>query len=721
MSGRASDAERWEAVQDLLLDALDLDEDARVAYVAAVRDPDLRAELMELLDVADAVPAFLDAGEPRDADVAGRQVGPYRIVREIGRGGQGRVFLAERDDVGTRVALKVVRGGLAAPEAVERFLTERRVLGRLDHPGIARFLDAGTVEADAVGGRAPYVVMEVVEGAPITTFACDRGLSVSERLRLFAQACDAVAYAHGRLVVHRDLKPSNVLVTEGGEVKLLDFGVAKLLDADAHDLTRTGAQILTPAYAAPEQVTGGAITVATDVYALGVLLYELLTDARPLDVEGDLASIVRTVCETEPRPPSSRVDDGRDLRGDLDAITSKALAKRPAQRYSSVEALADDVRRHLEGLPVLARPPTLRYQASRFLRRHALGAGVGALAVAFAATFVWREVALRSEAEAARDEAQATTDFVTGMFDGHTDAFASEESVDTLRAVGLLDRAARQLAADSLTPPSTKAGLHVRLGRLFEGLGYRTRARDQFNVAGAIPGLSEAARADVNLHTGMNAQSQGECEYAIETLTGAIETLTASGANEVGLSDALATRSISHACIGDYDRSIADAQAAHALSQRSPDYDGVDLHTLADVLFQAGRADEAIDAITESIAVADRRYPVGHPIPVARRTYHGSLLLGVDRFAEAEAVIREAHRQSLARTGPMGYRTIEAARFLSLALQRMGQSDAANRVAQEAARNAAAMPDGPLAGRLRTQLQEHIRSIHSSREGSEAE
>lgn len=665
------DAARWARLQTLLAEALDLGAEARATFVArsAEGDADLAAELADLLDAADAVPAFLDetpawslGEDAADEGSLGRQIGPYRLVGELGRGGQGRVFLAVRDDVGSRVALKVLRGGLAAPDLIGRFLTERRVLAGLDHPNIARLLDAGTTEADSAGERAPYYVMEVVEGTPITAYAAHRQLDIRQRLGLFLQVCEAVRFAHGRLVVHRDLKPSNILVTEDGQVKLLDFGIAKLLDDEDRDVTQTGHRLLTPDYAAPEQVLGTDVTVAVDVYALGVLLYEMLSGTRPIDTSGGLGRAVRAVSEEVPERPSARVDGERQrhVRGDLDAIALKSLEKAPADRYVSVEAFAVDVRRHLDGLPVQARRPTLRYRASRFVRRHALGVGVGALAVALAATFVWRETTLRAEAEAARDEAQATADFVLGMFDAFTDARASEERVDTLRTLGLLDRAAARLEADPTPTAQTRGLLHLRLGQIFVGLGYEERGRRQFAAGAEFGGLRSALRADIFYHLGASTHANGDCAGAVRAYDEAVAVLEQSGVSQEALMTARSSRSSARACLGDFDGAITDAQKAQAYFGVLPGDDGAGLHILADVLNRAGRVDDAIAAMSESIAIADRQNPEGHPVPVARRLYLVWILVHNGRAAEAIPTARRAYRSALARNGPSHHRTLDA-------------------------------------------------------------
>ena len=415
--------DRWQTVRALFDEGRGLDVEARAAWLEGL-EADLRAAVAPLLEAddqieaeadaptggflvvpaADRAPELFDGAE--DAHV-GRRVGPWRLEERIGEGGMGVVYRAARADADFRqeAALKVVGRGLAPRALLERFRQERRILAGLEHPGIARLLDGGLSE-----DGQPYFAMELVRGEPLTEYADRAGLGVEARVRLLAEVCDAVAYAHRNLVVHRDLKPSNVLVAASdtghgahgaghGErgapppasppaprVKLLDFGIATVLEPDGGaDLrTRTGA-LLTPAYAAPEQVRGGRVTTATDVYALGVLLFELLTGHRPSALEAGAAptAVERAVCETPaPRPsgvaPAAR---RRALRGDLDTITLKALEKDPARRYASAEALATDLRRHLAGLPVEARRPTVGYRVASFVRRHPVAVGLASLAV----------------------------------------------------------------------------------------------------------------------------------------------------------------------------------------------------------------------------------------------------------------------------------------------------------------------------------------------------
>jgi hypothetical protein len=305
----------------------------------------------------------------------GLSVGPYRLIGRLGQGGMGTVYKAVRadDQFKQTVAIKMLRVGVQDPAGRQRFRGERQILASLEHPHICRLLDGGEWVPPGSTERQPFIVMEYVEGLPITAYSAGHGLGIPARLELVRTVCDALSHAHRQLVIHRDVKPDNILVTADGTLKLLDFGTAKLLDGTGDTaLTLTGMRVMTPAYASPEQVRGEAISTVTDVYALGAVLYELLSGHRPHQITStDPTEIFREVCERDVRPPSTW--GNRQLRGDLDIMVLKAMQKEPSRRYQSVEQLSEDLRRYLAGLPIAARADTLSYRTTKFVRRHWLG------------------------------------------------------------------------------------------------------------------------------------------------------------------------------------------------------------------------------------------------------------------------------------------------------------------------------------------------------------
>ncbi|HMB90944.1 MAG TPA: serine/threonine-protein kinase, partial [Rhodothermales bacterium] len=398
------DAHRWSRVNELFDAAYEVVPEERKAYLekAVAGDEALFREVWSLLHEDQHTHSLLD-GVALDAITVlddtsheGRRIGPYQIEREIGHGGMGRVFLAHRADgeFEQQVALKLIKRGMDSEAVLHRFRSERQILARLQHPHIARLLDGGLTDEGQ-----PYFAMEYVEGQPIDVFCDAHHLTIDERLALFQDVCRAVLYAHAQLVVHRDLKPSNILVMEDAsgrpQVKLLDFGIAKMLAEDEEGLTQTGVAVMTPEYASPEQVRGEAVSTATDIYSLGVVLYELLAGHRPYDIASrNSVEMAQVVLSTEPERPSTAVKRPtgdttaeaisrargtvverlrRRLAGDLDVICLKALRKEVERRYQSVEALAEDLRRHLSGLPVEARADTATYRVRKFVERHRAG------------------------------------------------------------------------------------------------------------------------------------------------------------------------------------------------------------------------------------------------------------------------------------------------------------------------------------------------------------
>ena len=549
--GRGDD--RWRRTDRLFDRALDLPESEREALLAAecAEDPELERAVRALLAAAQAsehefdVPgrtlareALADLGQRVDPPPI--RVGPFRIVREIGRGGMGTVYLAEREGGGFRqsVAIKLLRRGLDTDDVLGRFLTERRVLASLTHPNIARLYDGGSLE----DGR-PYLVMEYVDGAPITAHCDTARLSLGARLQLFLEVVDAVRSAHAQLVVHRDLKPSNIFVTADGRVKLLDFGIAKLLDAD--DLsghTRTGIHVLSPEHASPEQLRGEPVTTATDIYQLGLLLFELLTGRRARPT-ADRWTAAWTAPEDVPRPSSVAGDqpaaaDGRSttpkrlrgaLRGDLDTIVLKALRPEPDRRYASAEALAEDVRRFLDRRPVAARRDSRAYRARRFLARHpwVAPAAVGSVAVAalFVATLIRHNQRLELERNAARQQAeraQQVTAFLVDLFKSADPyAPADAERGRTITVVEALDLGTMRVQAELRDRPLARESLLAAISEVYQSLGANDRALPLRTEVLALQQARAPASAEVAHSLGALARLQfasGDVDDARETL-----------------------------------------------------------------------------------------------------------------------------------------------------------------------------------------------------------
>ena len=489
------DSARWQAVVALFERASVLaDGDARVEFVRGASDGDqelerrvlamLRADTgggrrLEAAIEAGAVALCAAVGPGR----VGQRVGPYRLVRLLGEGGMSSVYEAVRDDAQyeQRVALKLVRAGMATETVLERLRNERQILAKLDHPNIAALHDGGTTD-----DGLPYFVMEYVDGVPLLAYCSQGDLSLARRLALFCTVCEAVEHAHRHLVVHRDLKPSNIFVSQDGIPKLLDFGIARILDdrERSAEVTAGVLRFFTPGYASPEQVRGERVTTASDVYSLGVVLYELLTGERP-------------TTRDDPALPSSRNPAWRRrIRGDLDNITLKALRPEPAQRYGSALDLARDVRRHLDALPVAARSGTLGYRAAKFARRHRVGvaATLAVLATGIVAgALLLRQVAVTRDE---RDKAQAVSAMLVDLFEVADPAQAHGDSVTV---VDLLDHGAERV--ESLADqPELQATLLRTLGDLYDKAGQLDRAGQAFERSAALYGEAAPLERAAALH-----------------------------------------------------------------------------------------------------------------------------------------------------------------------------------------------------------------------------
>jgi serine/threonine-protein kinase len=501
----------WLLAADVFADALEQPLEERSAFVRerCAGQPELLAAVQRMLASEQAAgPEFLRGIDPSflgtivsDMAPALERIGPWRLLREIGRGGMGQVFLAQRADgqFEQRVAIKLLKRGMDSDAILARFLRERQILAALDHPNIARLFDGGVA-----GDGRPYFVLEYVDGQQITAFADAERLSIDARIELFRSVCSAVEYAHRNLIVHRDLKPSNILVTTDGRPKLLDFGIAKLLSApDEHaagaTLTSASIRLLTPDYAAPEQFRGEMITTSTDVYGLGAVLYELLSGQRPFGAERDRfheradsePSSLSVVLQERSDPAtgeeiaaarsSDTVRLRRRLAGDLEIIVATALRAAPERRYASVSALEEDLRRHQERLPIRARPDSLAYRVSRFVRRHRVGvlaaAAIVTLLFSFGVTASLQARAVARERDRARQEAavaQQVSDFLVGVFEV-ADPMQTGLG-DSIRARDLLERGAKQIETELAGQPAIQGRLLGVIGRAYYNLQRRDLA-----------------------------------------------------------------------------------------------------------------------------------------------------------------------------------------------------------------------------------------------------
>ncbi len=482
------DPARWARVESLFQQALELADDERASWLARAcgGDAELLREVAGLLQASDsglservrALEAMADEVFGSAGPTAiGQRLGPYRLEAEIGRGGMGVVYRGVRveGDFEQTVAVKVLAGALFSPDADARFRNERRILAGLEHPNIARLLDGGTTEQGV-----PYVIMEHVDGVPLDRYVRDQGLDLEARIWLFLAVCDAVQHAHASLVVHRDIKPSNILVTADGTPKLLDFGIAKLLEADEATDDGTQTRIMTPRYASPEQLFGCHVGTSTDVYSLGLVLYQLLAGTLPPHITGDAAGtppegaeLVRAVLEGEPLPPSSVSGDKR-LAGDLDTIALEALRRDVARRYESVRALADDLERYVTGQPIRARPPTFAYRAGKFVRRNKVAVGFATLLLVSLlgfgvamATQAQRLARERDASEEARRASESASDFLVGLFqEAHPDQTQGAD----LSARDLLARGTVRAREELEDQPEILASVLDMIGRVYTSL-----------------------------------------------------------------------------------------------------------------------------------------------------------------------------------------------------------------------------------------------------------
>ncbi len=678
-------------------------------------DRELFSEVVSLLAAEEQAGEFLDrpalerAAEGGDGSPAPRRrsIGPYKLQRQIGEGGMSTVYLAVRadDEYRHQVAIKVFALGAERRDLLRRFRTERQILATLEHPSIARLLDGGTTD-----DGLPYIVMEHIEGEPIDVY-CDRlRLTLDRRVELFRTLCSAVQYAHQSLVVHRDLKPANVLVTAAGVPKLLDFGIAKLVHPERFpetvQHTATGQRLMTPRYASPEQVQGAPITTASDVYSLGVLLYQLLTGHLPYRVAArPTAELERAVLEEEPERPSTAVsrvtaglDDAerpasgsgeerppptpesvsrargtrperlrRQLAGDLENILLKSLRKEPQRRYGSVERLDEDLRRYQEGLPVAARPAGLRYRAGKFVRRHRWGVAAAAaflaLVVGFAAV-MWVQAARiareRDQARHERDKAREVAAFLERIFQVSDPGEARGEEV-TAREI--LDRGAEQIERQLAGQPEVSAALAGTIGNVYRQLGLYDQAephlRRSLEVGRETLGADHPEIADSLTRMALLRRDQGRLDDAEEHLRQALELRrSAPGEDPAGQAEALQELGEVLGMRGDL--TTAEEVFRQALELRRGAYGAGDprvaesMGSLCKALREQARLDAAAELCTEALGIERRVFGEPHPRVAARlndlgilRFQAGEMEAAIELYGEAveqaRAVYGEAH------------------------------------------------------------------------------
>ena len=697
-------------LNELLGTALELPAHERERWLAMLPDdnPALKERLKALLARAARVETsdFLQT-LPKIGDVdskAGDEIGPYRLIREIGTGGMGSVWLAERHDgtLSRAVALKFLRATGPNDALAERLQRERDILASLVHPGIARLYDAG-IAKDGL----PYLALEYIEGQHIDRFCRERNLDVRARVELVRQVALAVTYAHGKLVVHRDLKPTNVLVSADGRTHLLDFGIAKLLEdgrAVETRLTQLGGKALTPEYASPEQILGQPITTASDVYALGVILYELLTDTRPYTLKRESRGALEdAILEEEPQRPSDRVGHSlraRELRGDLDAIVLKALKKAPDDRYRTMDAFAEDLSRYLDGRPILARPDSTWYRIRKFAVRHRLGvaaAGIVLLAViAGAGISIWQARIAIAE----RSRAEEANRLMASIF---IDADPYGEAGKTLTAVELLDQAHRRIAASTLATPEQRLELLTLLALTLNN--FQEVERAEAIIGAAIDSAAKELPADhpkllharvVHTLTLRYAGEPGQLAAELETLLPMLKQSTDADPGDLpGALESAAVLALNEGRNEDAERFAREA--IDAVAGRFDDDDPTMLAVqwgLVRALHQQRKSDEALAIAAETMPKTLAAYGgnVRNPHVIEARELYGRVLARSGKVAEGIEVLAEALQGARELFGPTSVAVCFFASNLANQRLQMRQLQAAQENVAESLRACAVAP-----------------------------
>jgi serine/threonine-protein kinase len=683
MEKLAGDAHSFEQIIRLLDAALDVPLPERQRWIDSLPEEfaGLKDSLHDLLSRAPRVAAGnflhtlpkLSCLDPEPATTGQRGehpndvVGSYRLIRELGSGGMGEVWLAERIDglINRPVALKLPHGAWKRAGLAERMAREREILATLAHPGIAHLYDAG-VAADG----QPYLALEYVEGRRIDEYCRDHRLDTKARLRLFVQVAEAVAYAHGKLVVHRDLKPANLLVTPEAKVRLLDFGIAKLLDegqAMETHLTEMSGRALTPDYASPEQILGAPLTIASDVYSLGVVLYELLTDQRPYKLARDSrGALEEAIVQAEPAPPSAVLHAAganrarrHALRGDLDTIVLKALKKNPLERYPTVHALLEDIERHIAARPVLAQPDSRWYRASRFVTRNKLA--VTATAAIFVAVLAGASIAAWQARVALAEKARAeeVQEFISSVF---READPTQGKGDVLSGAELLRQAENRLRERGNADPQFRLTMLAIIGESLLGLQEdKDSARviqEALRLQRALSPVDRALEARLHLLLSQAYELTGRNDAAVAELGQSFTALEAVGDSRSGL---FAQAKLQQAALGivsaDYVLAETAARqgieaATEALGRRSPEV-AEGLQRLSHVYTLTQRREMAVEPARQAFDILLERHArnLNHPDVIEAGQYYGQALNAAGDFTAAAAVYADATVRAAAAFG----------------------------------------------------------------------
>ena len=672
------DAARWDRVQQLFHEAVDRPRDQQSAFLhaACAGDETLVAEVAAMLDEDARASSLLDGGIAPvaqrmmhagiDPSLPPQAFGPYRITGILGEGGMGVVYRAEREDLHSVVAIKILRDAWLSPARRVRFASEQRTLAQLNHPSIARLYDAG-----AMADGTPWFVMECVDGIPLTEYCRAHGSGVAERLRLFRGVCEAVQYAHQSLIIHRDLKPSNILVTGDGSVKLLDFGIAKQIDTDASGAgadsdarrwTRTGFRAMTPAYAAPEQLRGGPVGVTTDVYALGAVLYELLSGQLPFELSNRSATEVeRLIVEEEPEKPSTtatRVHAGAAPAvtasagewADLDVMCLRAMQKEPARRYRSVEALVRDVDHYLNGEPLEARPDAVGYRVRKFVTRNrralAFAAVLLTAIVSLVAFYTVRLASARNAALAQAARTQRIQRFMLNLFEGGD---KQAGPANDLRVITLIDRGvkeARALAGD----PALQAELYGTLGSIYQKLGDFNQAdsllRSALDERRSLHGSSDADVAESTVALGLLRTDQAKFDEAERLVRDGLADLRRRlPPRHPAVANATAALGKVLEDRGAYDQAVPILEEAvrlqTAIAPGSADLASA-IYELASVHFYAGHLDVSDTLNRRALEIHKQLYGDRHPLVSDDLVNIGAVQYERGRYEEAERYYRQA-------------------------------------------------------------------------------